>query len=140
MFGRKALLKRIEYLEKRLTYLENMHATVTLDNSWELPTFVHFGYAWEDKHKRIGYYNGRQLSRAEIEQQPRHPQPKQVDYKHITNVPTSAVDTERIPNVSLEELARLVIDGTPIKRQEKISAKRISEYTEDTTTTITISD
>ena len=29
-------------------------------------------------------------------------------------------DTNLIPNVTLEELAKLVIDGTPIKRTEKI--------------------
>ena len=104
------------------------------------PPFVHLGRHWEDKRKRIGYYNGRQLTGAEIELQPFHPQPKQVDYKRITNVPASVVDTDRIPKVTLGELARLVIDGTPIKRQEKISAKRISEYTEDTTTTITVTE
>lgn len=140
MPSKKELLKRIEYLEKRITRLENMHATIIPSDNFEMPTFVHFGYAWEDKYRRVGYYNGRQLTKAEIELQPIHPQPKQVDYQCITNVPTSAVDTDRIPKVTLGELARLVIDGTPIKRQEKISAKRISEYTEDTTTTITIPD
>ena len=30
------------------------------------------------------------------------------------------IDTNLIPNVTLEELAKLVIDGTPIKRTEKI--------------------
>ena len=140
MFGRKKLLARIEALEAQVWRLENMHATILPKDNWELPTSVHLGYAWEDKYKRIGYYNDRQLTRAEIELLPIHPQPKQVDYKRITNVPTSAVDTDRIPKVTLGELARLVIDGTPIKRQEKISAKRISEYTEDTTKTITISE
>lgn len=138
MFGRKKMLARINALEAQVRRLENMHATIVPSDDWEMPTFIHFGYAWEDKYKRVGYYNGRQLTKAEVELQPIHPQPKQVDYKHITNVPTSAVDTDRIPKVTLGELARLVIDGTPIKRQEKISAKRISEYTEDTTTTITI--
>ena len=137
MFGRKKLLKRVEMLEAQVRRLENMHATITKEN-WEMPTFVHRGYAWEDKYERVGYYGSRQLSRAEIELQPNHPQPKQVDYQRITNVPASVVNTERIPRVSLEELARLVIDHTPIKRQEKVVSKRISEYTEDTTTRITI--
>jgi hypothetical protein len=140
MFGRKKLLARIEVLEAKIRRLENMHATILLRDSWEMPTFIHLGRNWEDKYKRVGYYNGRQLTGAEVELQPRHPQPKQVDYKCITNVPTSAVDTDRISKVTLGELARLVIDGTPIKRQEKISAKRISEYTEDTTTTITVTE
>ena len=140
MFGRKKLLARIEVLEAQVRRLENMHATILPRDNWEMPTFIHLGRDWEDKYKRVGYYNGRQLNGAEIELQPIHPQPKQVDYKRITNVPTSAVDTDRIPKVTLGELARLVIDGTPIKRQEKISAKRISEYTEDTTTTITVTE
>lgn len=140
MFGRKKLLARIEVLEAQVRRLENMHATILPKNNWEMPMFLRGGRDWEDKHKRLGYYNGRQLTGAEIELQPHHPQPKQVDYKRITNVPTSAVDTDRIPKVTLSELARLVIDGTPIKRQEKIAAKRISEYTEDTTTTITVTE
>ena len=139
MFGRKKLLERIEALEARVRRLENMHATILSKDSWEMPGFIHFGAMWENG-KQVGYYNGRQLTSAEVELQPHHPQPKQVDYKRITNVPTSAVDTDRIPKVTLGELARFVIDGTPIKRQEKISAKRISEYTKDTTTTITVTE
>lgn len=140
MFGRKKLLARIEALEAQIRRLENMHATILPIDNWEMPTFIHFGQDWEDNYKRVGYYNGRQLTKAEVELQPHHPQPKQVDYKRITNVPSSAVDTDRIPKVTLGELARFVIDGTPIKRQEKISAKRISEYTKDTTTTITVTE
>ena len=140
MFGRKKLLARIEALEAQVRRLENMHATVTERNNWELPTFVHFGYNWEDKHRRIGYYNGRQLTSSEIELQPIHPQPKQVDYQRITNIPANTVNTDRVSKVTLKELACLVIDGTPIKREEKIMSKRISEYTEDTTTRITIPD
>ena len=140
MFGKKKLLARIEVLEAQVRRLENMHATILPKDNRETPTFLRSGRNWEDNHKRVGYYNGRQLTGAEVELQPHHPQPKQVDYRCITNVPTSAVDTDRIPRVTLKELARLVIDGTPIKRQEKISAKRISEYTEDTTTTITVTE
>lgn len=140
MFGKKKMLKRIEVLEAKVRRLENMHATILPKDNWEMPGFICLGRDWEDSHKRVGYYNGRQLTGAEVELQPRHPQPKQVDYKRITNVPTSAVDTDRIPKVTLGELARLVIDGTPIKRQEKIAAKRISEYTEDTATTITVTE
>ena len=140
MFGRKKLLARIETLEAQVRRLENMHATILHGRDWEMPSFIQRGSRWEDKYRRVGYYNGRQLTSAEIELQPYHPQPKQVDYQRITNVPASTVDTDRIPKVTLGELARLVIDGTPIKRQEKISAKRISEYTEDTTTTITVTE
>ena len=138
MFEKKKLLARIETLEAQVRHLENMHATVLHRNNWELPACVDVTRA--DITGRLGYYNGRQLTADEIYLQPHHPQPKQVDYKCIANVPTSAVDTDRIPKVTLGELARLVIDGTPIKREEKISAKRISEYTEDTTTTITVTE
>ena len=140
MFGRKKLLARIEALEAQVRHLENMHATVRPAVTWETPAFTHLGKDWRDKLERVGHYNGRQLTGAEVEFQPSHPQPKQVDYRRITNVPASTVETDRISKVTLEELARLVIDGTPIKRQEKISAKRISEYTEDTTTTITVTE
>lgn len=138
MISKKKLLARIEALEAQVRRLENMHATIRTGCAWEMPSFIHFGREWEDKYKRIGYYNGRQLTGAEIELQPFHPHPKQVDYRSITNVPRNAVNTERINDVSLEELARLVIDGTPIRREEKVTSKRISEYTEDTTTRITI--
>lgn len=140
MFGRKKLLARIELLEAKVRRLENMHATILRGRDYELPSFMQRGYQWEDKYKRVGYYNGRQLTGAEIELQPYHPQPKQVDYRCLVNVPSFTTDTDRIPKVTLGELARLVIDGTPIKREEKISAKRISEYTEDTTTTITVTE
>lgn len=138
MISKKKLLARIEVLEAQVRRLENMHATIRSGRSWEMPSFVHFGGNWEDKYKRIGYYNGRQLTAGEIELQPFHPWPKQVDYKCIANVPPTTVDTNRVSKVNLEELARLVIDGTPIRREEKVLSKRISEYTEDTTTRITI--
>ena len=136
MFGRKKSLARIEALEAQVRRLENMHATILHRSSWELPDYVNVSNA--NAAGQLGYYNGRQLTRAEVELQPCHPQPKQVDYKRITNVPTSAVDTDRIPKVTLGELARLVIDGEPIRREEKVVSKRISEYTEDNTTRITV--
>ena len=140
MPSKKELLKRIEDLEERITRLENMHANVTLGRSWERPFAVQRGALWETDDGRVGFYGLRQLTAREVQFQPHHPHPKQVDYRCLTNVPTSAVDTDRIPKVTLGELARLVIDHTPIKRQEKITAKRISEYTEDTTTTITVAE
>ena len=139
MFGRKKLLERIEALEAQVRRLENMHATILPKDNWEMPGFIRFGAMWENG-KQVGYYNSRQLNHAEIELQPHHPLPKQIDYKRITNVPTAAVDTDRVSKVTLGELARLVIDGTPIRREEKVLSKRISEYTEDTTTRITVAE
>lgn len=132
MFGRKKLLARIEALEAQVRHLENMHAFIAFDYSRGLSS------EWEVKPKKVGYYNYRQLTSEEIKLLPCHPQPKQVDYQCLINVPASAANTDRISKVTLEELARLVIDGKPIRREEKIVSKRISEYTEDTTTRITI--
>ena len=140
MFGRKKLLARIEVLEARIQKLENMHASVIHKTYWELPANARRGANWETDKGVVGFYGDRQLTAREVQFHTRHPQPAQVDYRRITNVPTSAVDTDRIPKVTLGELARLVIDGTPILREEKIAAKRISEYTEDTTTTVTITE
>lgn len=138
MFGRKKLLARIEALEAQVKRLENMHADVTLGRSWERPYAVQRGALWETDDGRIGFYGSRQLTAREVLFQSRHPQPKQVDYRCLTNVPPATVETDRISKVAFGELARLMIDGTPIRREEKITSKRISEYTEDTTTRITI--
>ena len=138
MFGRKKLLARIEALEAQVKRLENMHANVRLGRNWERPFDVHRGALWETNDGRIGFYGDRQLTAREVQFQTHHPQPRQVDYRCITNVPASTVDTDRIPKVTLGELARLVIDNTPIRREEKVVSKRISEYTKDTTTRITI--
>lgn len=124
MFGRKKLLARIDELEAQVRRLENMHAAVRIIGN--------------SAQYKIGYFNGRLLTSEEIERQSYHPQPKHVDYKCLYNVPASTADTDRISNVTLEELARLVIDGTPIRREEDVQAKRISVYTEDNTTRTTI--
>ena len=128
MFGRKKLLARIEVLEAQVRRLENMHATILPKDSWETPGFIHRGGGWENKHKQVGYYNGRQLTGAEVELQPHHPQPKQVDYKRITNVPAIAANTESIKYVTMEELARYVLDGTPITRKTKESVTYVTEH------------
>lgn len=43
------------------------------------------------------------------------------DSSYTHKVPTTS--TNLIPNVTLEELAKLVIDGTPIERDEKLDVK-----------------
>lgn len=138
MPSKKELMARITELEDRLLKLENMHANVTLGRNWKRLFEISRGAAWETNDGRVGFYGDRQLTAREVQFQTRHPHPKQVDYRCLTNVPTSTAETERISKVTFEELARLVIDGTPIRREEKITSKRISEYTEDTTTRITI--
>ena len=128
MFGRKKLLERIEALEAQVRRLENMHATILHGRDWEMPTFLRGGRDWEDRYKRVGYYNGRQLTGAEVELQPHHPQPKQVDYKRITNVPAIAANTENLKGVTMEELARYVLDGTPITRKTKEPVTYVTEH------------
>lgn len=137
MASKKQLEKRIADLEAQVRRLENMHATILSYDNWELPSFISLSHGYRCGNK-VGYYNGRQLTNGEISLQPFHPWPKQVDYRCLTNVPTSTAETDRVSKVTLEELARLVIDGKPIRREEKVLSKRISEYTEDTTTRITI--
>ena len=133
MFGRKKLLARIEHLEAQVRRLENMHATILPKDSWEMPDFIHFGAMWENG-KQVGYYNSRQLNSAEIELQPYHPQPKQVDYKRITNVPAAVANTENINGVTMEELARYVLDGTPITRKVKEPVTYITEHSPESIT------
>ena len=43
--------------------------------------------------------------------------------KRMTKRYTHSSSTEHIPDITLEELARLVIDGTPIVRDKKIDVK-----------------
>ena len=119
MFGRKKLLARIEALEAQARRLENMHANVLLGRNWECPFDMRRGALWETTDGRIGFYGDRQLTAREVQYQSRHPQPKQVDYSRITNVPKNAVDTDRISEVTFDELARFVLDGTPIERKTK---------------------
>ena len=140
MFGRKRLLKRVKMLEEQVRRLENMHATTIKPLSWETTRDFHTGLLWEDGYGRIGYYGDRQLTSLELTYLPRHPQPTQVDFRRITNVPPLEVNTDRVSKVTLEELARLVVDHKPIRREEEVKAKCISEYTEDSTTKITVTE
>ena len=116
---KREMRKQIADLTERLVKLENMHANVMLGRSWECPFDVRRGALWETDDGRIGFYRDRQLTAREVQYQTRHPHPKQVDYRCLTNVPKTAVDTDRIPNVTLAELARFVLDGTPIERKTK---------------------
>ena len=116
---KREMRKQIADLTERLTKLENMHANVVLSRSWECPFDVSRGALWETDDGRIGFYRDRQLTAREVQYQTRHPHPKQVDYRCLTNVPKTAVDTDRIPGVTFDELARFVLDGTPIERKTK---------------------
>lgn len=112
---KREMRKQIADLTERLTKLENMHANVMLSRSWECP----FDVRRETDDGRIGFYRDRQLTAREVQYQTRHPQPMQVDYSRITNVPKNTANTDRIPKVTFDELARFVLDGTPIERKRK---------------------
>lgn len=116
---KREMQKQIADLTERLVKLENMHANVMLGRSWECHFDVRRGALWETDDGRIGFYRDRQLTAREVQYQTRHPHPKQVDYRCLTNVPKTTVDTDRIPKVSFEELARFVLDGTAIERKTK---------------------
>lgn len=115
---KKQMKEKIEELEEQVRQLENMHATIRPTNGWERVSL--FGldkkYTWLGTE---GNYGGRPLTLEELKDRHEHPQPKQVDYSRITNVPKIAVDTDRISGVTFAELARFVIDGTPIERKTK---------------------
>ena len=116
---KREMQKQIADLTERLVKLENMHANVMLGRSWECPFDVRRGALWKTDDGRIGFYGDRQLTAREVQYQTRHPHPKQVDYRCLTNVPKTAVDTDRIPKVTFDELARFVLDGTPIERKTR---------------------
>ena len=72
MLTKKKLLARIEALEERVKYLENMHARTAAKSYWELPAFVETidGFIWLNQ---VGYYRDRQLTTDELRFKPAHP-------------------------------------------------------------------
>ena len=116
---KREMRKQIADLTERLVKLENMHAETRKADSWESLGFTPAArreFVWCGME---GSYHGRQLTAGELMNRYRHPQPVQVDYSRITNIPKNTVNTDRIPKVTLEELARFVLDGTPIERKRK---------------------
>ena len=116
---KRGMEKQIADLTERLVKLENMHAENRKADSWESLGFTPAArreFVWCGME---GSYRGRQLTARELMDRYHHPQPVQVDYSRITNVPKKTVSTDRIPNVTLDELARFVLDGTPIERKTR---------------------
>jgi hypothetical protein len=116
MASKKQLEERIKRLEEQVRRLENMHATIRPTNSWETISLFSNKYSWKGIQ---GTYGSRPLTWEELKDRHEHPQPKQVDYSRITNVPKNVVNTDRISRVTFDELARFVLDGTPIERKTK---------------------
>lgn len=128
MPSKKELLKRIEDLEERITRLENMHARIMPKKSWEIVGNIHTGINWEDDDGNIATYYGRQLRFSEMHTAKFHPLPRSIPYRLIEDAPKPSAKTEAIGRISLEELARLVIDGTPIERTEKFEGQMGVKY------------
>ena len=128
MSSKKELLKRIEVLEERITRLENMHARIMPKKSWEIVGNIHNGLTWEDDDGNIATYYGRQLRYGEILTARSHPLPRSIPYRLIEDAPKPSAKTETIGRISLEELARLVVDGTPIERTEKFEGQMGIKY------------
>lgn len=116
---KREMRKQIADLTERLIKLENMHAETRKADSWKDLGFTPAArreFVWCGME---GSYHGRQLTARELMDRYRHPQPEQVDYSRITNVPKNTANTDRIPKVTFDELARFVLDGTPIERKRK---------------------
>lgn len=107
MASKKQMQAQIEALTERLTYLENMHARLedTDDCPWirYTPSFLHEN-TYEGK---IGRYKGRDLTRSEVREVVCCPHPRTREY---------TATTSKIDHVTLQELAKFVIDKVPIKR------------------------
>lgn len=104
---KKQMQAHIEALTARLTYLENMHARLedTDDCFWirYTPSFLHEN-AYEGK---TGRCNGRDLTRNEVREVIGCPHPQTREY---------TATTSKLDHITLQELAKFVIDKVPIKR------------------------
>lgn len=106
MASKREMQKQIEVLTARLTYLENMHARLEEVNEhpWGCTPFAEREYVYEGK---IGRYNGRDLTRNEVREV--------IGCPHLQTREHTAT-TSRLDHVTLQELAKFVIDKVPIKR------------------------
>lgn len=123
MPSKKELMKRITKLEARLTQLENMHARVIDAESWEssgMDALTRFVYTYVGKEAR---YCGRQLTATEIKERYEHPLTKE-----------RGAWTKKVSGVTHEELARFVLDGTPIERKQEGKVVYTTTYTPGTKT------
>ena len=120
MATKKDLLKRIEQLEEQVRCLENMHARVVpFTTKGSGLTFAQRTLEydkWVYKGKVANYYN-RQLTAREILMCNEHPYTRE-----------HTAWTKKIPDVTHEELARFVLDGTPIQRKEERRAYYTTAY------------
>ena len=104
---KRKMQAQIEALTKRLTYLENMHARVENVSKypWSYTPLAEQERAYEGK---IGRYNGRDLTRNELREVFGCPHPQTREH---------TATTSKLDHITLQELARFVIDRVPITRK-----------------------
>lgn len=108
MASKKKMQAQIDELIERLTYLENMHARV--EDYYDLPWDNSATSGWRHEYvyeNKQASYDGRQLTRSEVREVVGNPHPR--TREHTAN-------TNKITNITLQELASFVIDKIPIKR------------------------
>lgn len=111
MASKKELEKRIIQLEAQVRRLENMHARVLPVNSWQSTNpftrspLSSYEYSYDGKEAS---YCGRNLTAEEVKTRWEHPQIKD-----------RGAWTKNVIDVTHEELARYVLDGTPIRRKQE---------------------
>lgn len=117
----RELEAKVEELTKRLTYLENMHAVFEHvdDSCWAFSPLARFEYV---SHDMAGRYNCRDLTAREVQEAMNNPHP-------YTRERTA--QTNKIADVTLQELAQYVIDKKPIKREYYKSDRYETAYRAD---------
>ena len=121
---KREMRKQIADLTERLVKLENMHARIEeVDNfPWG---FTPMAIKERTYCHKIGSYDNRSLTAREVQSVICNPHPQ-------TRERTAS--TKNINNITFSELAKFVIDGTPIKRECSKSATYKSIYTPESIT------
>jgi hypothetical protein len=121
---KREMRKQIADLTERLVKLENMHAKIEeVDNfPWG---FTPMAIKERTYCHKIGSYDNRDLTAREVQSVVCNPHPQ-------TRERTAS--TKSINNITFSELAKFVIDGTPINREYFKPATYKSTYTPDSTT------
>ena len=121
MPNKKQLMKEIEELKARLTYLENMHAQIehAEGNFWNFSPLAKVEYEY---HGMIGRYNDRDLTSHEVREVCGNPHPYTREH---------TAQTRKITGITLQELAQFVIDKKPIKREFYKSDRYETAYRAD---------
>ena len=121
---KREMRKQIADLTERLTKLENMHARIEEvdDFPWR---FTPMAIKERTYCHKIGSYDNRPLTAREVQSVICNPHPR-------TRERTAS--TKNINNITFSELAKFVIDGTPINREYSKPTTYKSIYTPDSVT------